>query len=305
MGSSSAVPPVREVALFSDLRQRPELLLRELLWRWSCGGCLLALAAYDGWRIWTATLPALQVDGILTVTPDTVMQHPAQVAATATAAFGVLEPLVERAVLGLAPLMLFCWVCAFAWGRTAVLARYDRRLLRRPFLLAACEALRVCLACTVLGAWAALLWLASRLALRGDSPNLLLYVAIVIAGTVALALVWPRVARCLTLSMAIGLLEPLPFAKAYAEAWRLYHGSAAPQANSARKAARRARFILFLIVVVCTLFPAPFDSRWTSILCWSVLSLLPLVAADAAKLGILFTMIGVVRSLRAAPVDAL
>jgi hypothetical protein len=291
-----------EVRLFSELRQRPGLLVWELLWRWGCGGCLLGLAAWDASRIWASSLPALRVSGILAISADSVLQQPSQFLAMVGTAVGILRPPVERAAWGLAPLMVFCWVLAFALGRGAVLARYDARLLRRPFLLATCEGLRLCLLFAVLGLWVGLMRFASAVALGGETPNLLLYGALVAAGTGVLLSVWPRLARCLVLSMALGLLEPLPFGQAYGQAWRWYGGSTVRQAKGFRKAARRARLVLFLILVVCTFFPTPFEKGWPMVVWWSVLSLLPLVAADAARLGILFTLLRVVRVLRADPV---
>ena len=288
----------QKVSLLTDLRQRPALLLRELLWRWLCGGMLLALAGYDGWRIWTASQPALQATGLFRLSSDSLLEDPSQIATAFAAATGIVRPLVEHAAAGLAPLAIFCWVAAFGLGRTSVLASYDARLPRRPWLLAACEGVRVGALLAASAVWSALVQVASSVALKGASPNLLLYAVLMLGATVAVLLVWGRVARAVELSQAIALVESLAFREAFRRAWRPGSTLAAQQVRPIRKAAGRARLFLLVAAFVFTLLPAPFAAGWPLAVWWVVLSLVLLAAADAVRLGVLFALVGMVREAR-------
>ncbi len=286
------------ISLFTDLRQQPALLLRELVWRWLCGGVLLALAGYDGWRIWAASLPALQATGLFRLSPDSLVEDPSQLATAFAAACGIVRPLVEHAAAGLAPLAIFCWVAAFAVGRAAVLARYDPRLPRRPWLLAACEGMRVGVLLAASAIWSGLIQLASSVALRGAAPNLLLYLVLALAATAAVLLLWGRVARAVELSQALALIESLSFQDAFRLAWRPERALAAQQVRPIRKAASRARLYLLVTAFVFTLAPAPFAAGWPLFAWWLALSLVLLAGADAVRLGVLFALLGLVREAR-------
>ena len=289
----------QKVLLFADLRQRPALLVRELLWRWLCGGVLLALAGYDGWRIWNASLPALQSTGLFRLSADSLLQDPSQLSTAFAAASSIVRPQIEHAALGLAPLAIFCWVGAYALGRASVLALYDRRLPRRPWLLAACEGTRVGALLAASALWSALIQLASTVALRGASPNLLLYAVLALAATGAVLLLWGRVARAVELAQALALVESLAFSDALWRAWRLDRALAAQQVRPIRKAAGRARLLLLVAAFVLTLLPAPFGTGWPLVVWWVALSLALLAAADAVRLGVLFALLGMARGTQA------
>ncbi len=295
MSSSSLPLAPRKVSLFADLRQRPALLLRELAWRWLCGGVLLALAGYDGWRIWTASLPALEATGLFRLSGDSLLQDPLQLFTAFTAAVGMVRPQVEHAAVGLAPLAIFCWVAAFALGRASVLARYDARLPRRPWLLAACEGVRVGALLGASAVWSGLIQLASAVALRGGAPNPLLYAVLALGATAGVLLLWARVARAVELSQAVALVERLSFQNAFRRAWGFDRALAAQLLRPIRKAAGWARLALLGAAFVLTLLPAPFAAGWPLFAWWGALSLVLLAAADAVRLGVLFALLSMVR----------
>ena len=292
---SSLVVPASRPALLEELRARPALLLRELLWRWSCGGLLLLLAGYDGFRILHASMPALQATGIFSVTGDSLLQDPSELSTAFSASSGIVRPQLEQAALGIAPLAIFCWVLAFGFGRRAVLAAYDARLACGPWLLVTCELIRVGAMLAASAVWGWLVELASYVALRGEAPHILLYGLLVCGATAAVLMVWGRVARAVELCMALAMVRRLPFGDAFAAAWRFGSGAEAPRLQPIRKAASRLRLYLLLAAGAFTFLPAPFSTGWPLGAWWAALSLLLLAGADAVRLGVLFALVQVVR----------
>jgi hypothetical protein len=267
--------------LLEILRQRPGLLLRELCWRWGYGALLLALAGYDGWRIWSRSLPALRAAGALSLSESGLLSNPFLTLTSFSSALGIVWPQIERACWGLAPLAIFCWVFAFAWGRNWVLRRYDPRLPSRFWLHAGTELLFVAQPALIilLSAW--LLQSLAALVKSETLGGLALFVILLTA--VGLALAYNnRFRRALVIARAIALLHLLSFGKAFGYAWKLDRGE---RVRVLKKAVRRVRWMVLALAVVLTFVPAPFGLGWPLLAWWTLLSLPTLAATDAWQLG--------------------
>jgi hypothetical protein len=267
--------------LLGILRQRPGLLIRELCWRWSYGGILLALAGYDGWRIWSRSLPAIRATGVLSLSESGVLANPLQALTGFSTALGIVWPQIERACWGLAPLAIFCWVFAFAWGRSWVLKRYDPRLPQRFWLQAGTELLFLSLSVLtiLLSGW--LLQSLGAVVKNETLGGLAIFVILLTA--VGLALAYNnRFRRALVIARAIALLHLLPFGKAFGYAWKLDRGE---RVRVLKKAVGRVRWMVLALAVVLTFVPAPFGLGWPLLAWWTLLSLPTLAATDAWQLG--------------------
>ncbi|RRA47540.1 hypothetical protein D1Y84_03735 [Acidipila sp. EB88] len=288
------------MAVLAPLRERPGLLFGELAWRWSCGGLLLLLAGYQGWRIVEAWLPWIRATGLLSLSGDSLLEDPSRLTTAFAAASAIVMPPIEHAAWGLGPLAVFCWVAAFAWGRSGVLRSYDVRLPRRPWLLAAAEGSRLAVMLAASAVWGELVQLSSAVALRGSAPNGLLYGVLVLAATVLVLAGWGRIARTIEAAMALGLVDSLGFLTAFRAAWQLRGSAISAEVGATRKAAGRLRLWLVGAAVVFTLLPAPFSTGWQLVAWWLLLSLVLLAGADAVRLGVLFALLGATRARRAA-----
>ncbi len=278
--------------LFLEIQQRPVLLLEEIAWRWCCGSLLLLLAGFAAWRVWTASLPALQATGLLLLTPDslpdTLLTAPAQLLTTLLAGFDVLRPPLERTAAGLIPLAVFVWVCAFAWGRTRVLAQFDPRLPRRPWLLAELETLRIGGLLAITSIWASLAHIAYAFAFQKEDTHILLYGAALLAITLATSWLTGRFNRAIVIAAALALVEGRSLLPSVRRGWRMdKHTRIVPL----RKAVGQIRAYLLIAAVVLAFVPAPFHFGWALVAWWLLFSLPPLVAADAWRLGAFFGLL--------------
>ncbi len=297
-GERSAAGWLGRHPLFLEIQQRPGLLLREVAWRWTCGSLLLALAGFAAWRVWTAALPSLQATGLFLLTPDLLLADPAQLLSTLPAAFDVLRPPLAHAALGLTPLAVFLWVCAFAVGRARVLARFDPRLPRRPWLLAQFEAVRLGGLLLAAAVWAGLAQAAYSLSFRGEDAHILLYLALLGFITFGMGRLTGRFRRALFIGLALALVQSRPLGPSLRSAWRMdEHTRIVPL----RKAVGRIRASMLAAAVVLAFVPAPFHFGWALAAWWLLFSLPPLVAADAWRLGAFFALLRAFQAEKANP----
>jgi hypothetical protein len=191
--SATAGGPIRGtqsfVGVMGSVWQRPSLAGLEILWRWAIGAPILALVAWQTLRLAravtvdTAALQAL-----------TVFQ-PVAAFRTIDIAMAAILTAAKPVAMWLFPLAVVAWLIAGAFGRTLVLRRFDPTLHARPITLLALGTLRAAL---LTGAWMLWLWLiveAGSIAItgpatRGGEPNLVLYCAILICGTLCLYVIW-------------------------------------------------------------------------------------------------------------------
>ena len=291
-----STPPIpyapREAQLFAEFRRRPGLLVRELAWRWSCVALLLAIAGYDGWRIWNHSLPGLRATGVFALSPDGALENPVHLLDVFSAIVRLFGPQIERACYGLAPLAIFCWICAFAWGRSVVLARFDPTLPRRPWLLAEGEAFRICGLLAFAVAWGAIIQALYHRLVEGASPHLFLFLIFALAITGVELAYSGHFRRAAILASALALVERRSLWSVFRRAWGLHR---ADEVQPLRNAVNRIRFLLTLAGVGLLFVPAPFGLGWPLVAWWVVWSLPPLAMADAWRLGAYLELLRVLR----------
>ncbi len=283
--AGAAVPPSR--ALFAPIRQRPGLLLMEIAWRWLCGGFLLAMGGYEGWRIWAASLPQLHRIGLPDLSAVSFLEDPSQGLTMLRESVRLLQPPVDRAAWGLGPLAVFVWVAAYAWGRGAVLARFDPRLPRRPWLLAESEAIRVLGRLLLAGVWSAAAEAAGRRILD-DQPA---WFSVLLLGVLSAAgLLFSGAAiRTSQFATLLALVEGRSLMSVWGRAWR-YQRSAVVM--PLRQAVKRVRMLLLLMALLLALVPNPFPFGPLLVAWWGLLTLPSLAAADAWRLSGVLAVLG-------------
>lgn len=296
-----ALSPVLGTGLFpllGELRARPGLLVLDLLWRWVCGAVLLFVAAYQGQRIWLASVPALTAAGLFSFTPDTLfaaLGDPTPLFDLARVTWHILAPPVVQAVLGLLPLALASWVAAFTLGRGAVLARYDPRLPSRPWLLAGCKSVAMLGGAAICGTWGFLAIEGARLLLRPENPSPLLYIGLLCLASWLAVWAWTQLSSKVQIALSLGLLESIDSRAALVRAFQGPDERIAARAARFRTAARKTRFRIIWPAFFVSLLPSPFLDHRALLVWYGVLSLVPLVATDAVKLGAQLMLLSEIR----------
>ncbi len=280
--------------LLGELRARPGLLGIDLAWRWGCGTLLLLLAGYQGWRIWLACTPALAAAGAFSLTSDSLLgalSDPSPLFDLVSTIWRLLTPPLMRAMLGLTPLALASWIAAFTLGRGALLARYDPRLPSRPWLLAGCKSFAMLGGLGICSAWSLFAVAGAKLLLRSDDPSPLLYALLL--GLVSWLAVWSwtLLSSKVQIALALGLLESLDTQGALLRAFQGPDKRIAARAARFRVAARKTRFRIIWPAFFISLLPSPFLDHRALLVWYGLLSLVPLVATDAVKLGELLMLL--------------
>jgi hypothetical protein len=202
-----------------EVWRRPSLTALEVAWRWCAGGVVLALAAWQmllRWRGVHVDTPALQA---MTVFQPVAAFHTMDVASQSV--IRVAGPVM----LWLVPLAVVVWLVLGVLGRTAVMRRFDGGLRARPVTLLVLGALRMGL----LGAvWCLWVWAVSGAgsvaitgpAARGGEPNVVLYCAMVICGSLVLYVLWAALSWPLQLAPLLAMERNLGAAAALGETFR-------------------------------------------------------------------------------------
>jgi hypothetical protein len=192
-GVQQAGGPIRGtqsfVGVMGGIWRRPSLTALEMLWRWTVGAPILALAAWATLRL--ARTVAVDTAALQAMT----VFEPVAAFRTIDVAMAAILPAAKPIALWLLPLAAVAWMLAAAVGRTMVLRRFDPALHARRLTLLVLGTLRAAL---LTAAWMLWLWLivqAGRIAImgpvaHGGEPNLVLYCAILICGTLFLYVLW-------------------------------------------------------------------------------------------------------------------
>lgn len=290
-------PASSDVSLFEAVRHRPGLLMLELAWRWLAGSFLWLMAGYEGWRIWTASLPRLHLIGLIDLSPVGLLEDPSQGLPMLADTVAVLQPQVERAAWGLAPLAIFLWVAAYALGRTAVMARFDASLPRRPWLLAEIEAARILTQLALAGLWGMLAEAVYHRFVHDQASGFLS--CLLVAISVAALMFATPVRRTLQIATLLALVENRSLRSVLRRAWSFHRD---PAVQPLRRAINRARLLFFVAGLVLTVVPAPVPFGPLLVAWWGLLTLPSLAAADAWRLSAIFA---VLRALEAADPKAI
>lgn len=177
------------VGVMTAVWRRPSLSGLEILWRWAVGAPILVLAAAE------AVLVSRSVSVDTAALEAMTVFKPVAAFDAMGAAMAAILPAAKPVVLWLFPVAAVVWLLAAALGRSVVLQRFDGTLHARPLTLLALGTLRATL---LTGAWALWLWLilaAGRIAIRGPAagggePNVVLYSALLICGSIFVYVLW-------------------------------------------------------------------------------------------------------------------
>jgi len=187
----------------SAVWRRPALSGLELAWRWLVGIPLLALAAWIALRIEsTVHLDMAALQAMTVFQPVAAFQ-------TIDRTLAVLLPAL-RPFAWLLPLTAVAWVVVAALGRMLVLRRLEPALPARPLAMVLLGALRTTLLTLFWVLWIGCVRWAGDVAITGPAaqgaePNLVLYCAIVICGTLGLYVLWAVVSWPLQLAPLLAM----------------------------------------------------------------------------------------------------
>ncbi len=248
------------VHTLSSCWQRPSLTALEVLWRWVYGVPVLLLIFYWARRVQQET--GLDVAVFSTITPTDPMGAAAKLAEIGAE----LLPPVLRVLRWLGPVLVGVWVVVSSVGRTLVLRRADGRLQARPVTLMALAVNRIA---ALLGTfalwfvgvrWAAATAVTGPLA-RGGEPNLVLYFAMAIVGTLALFIVWAVVSWVFSMAPLLAMLRGLSAGASLRAAMGLGPLKAKlVEVNLVMGIVKIALIVLAMVLSAC---PLPFESVMT------------------------------------------
>lgn len=203
------------VAVMARVWKRPALLALELLWRWGVGIPLLWLV----WRSLTRAFAGMRWDaGILERL--TVFRLNESVALVAQQLGTVLPPLLHI-LRWWAPLALALWSTGAALGRTAIWRRLDPALHPAYLLTVGMALARSLLLAATYALWAGVSLEALRFTLStGAEPNIVLFVALVVALTLLLFMVWSLASWIFDIVPLFCMAAGLSFGGSLRTAWR-------------------------------------------------------------------------------------
>lgn len=199
------------IQVIQQCRTHPSWLALELLWRWGYGIPLLAVVAWQFQRIAVETAARVQATGVQGFSLQAPMAGALAIAQT----YMILWSPVMRVLAWLLPCAIVGWALAAGIGRNLVLRRYDRALAWRPGPLVVLQLLRAVALFAMAVAWFAAIRWAANLTLAGVSPasetsaepNLVLYLALVIAISLAAITIWLLLSWVFSIAPLIALLE--------------------------------------------------------------------------------------------------
>jgi hypothetical protein len=252
--------------------KRPDLLGRELLWRWGFGIPAAALLCYQAVRIAAGVSPDLS--GLSLSDPMQAGQQIAQAAAA-------IKPEVERVAVWLGPLLAIAWAIASGLGRTAVLKRLDSTLHAEPFTLILLQLLRmVALIGVWLGWYRAIQW-AANVTLSSATPNLVGWSAWVICLSLGIFVLWALLSWIFSIAPLLAMLEGKGVVGSLASSLR--QGALTGKLVEVNLVLGIVRLALIVLVMVFSAIPLPFEADMSGTalyLWWVIVTVLYLVAND-------------------------
>jgi hypothetical protein len=256
--------------------KRPELLGRELLWRWAFGLPAAAILYYQAARI--AAHVALNPSGISLNDP---INDPLGAGQQLAAAAAAIKPEVERAIASLGPLLAVAWAIASGLGRSAVLRRIDPRMRPAPFTLMVLQLLRMAaLVAVCLGWYRALRWAADT-TLNSATPNLVAWSAWVICLSLGIFVLWALLSWIFSVAPLLAMLEGRGVFPSLVRSLQL--GPLRSKLVEVNLVLGIVRLALIVLAIVFSAIPLPFtaDMSGTPLyLWWALVTLLYLVASD-------------------------
>ncbi len=281
--------------------KHPSVTALEVLWRWAFGVPVLWIVGRRLQQILLATTgpnydwSRLGLENITVVDPVGA----AKKLAIATA---LLLPPVLRAARWLLPVLLAVWVVVSSFGRTVVLRRADPSLKSRPLTLMALQALRVAALGGSFALWFLLVHAAGASLVTGPieanrEPNLLLYCAVSIVGTLGLFTLWAVVSWALGIAPLLAMLRGTGAGQSLRDALRL--GPLRTKLVEINLVLGIVKIALLVLAMVFSATPLPFESVTTTtfLVFWTaVVTVVYFVASDFFHVG---RMIGYLQLWRA------
>ena len=267
----SAVQQVRGtqsfVSVMSEVWRRPSLSVLEIVWRWAVSAPILVLAIFESTRFMhSITLNTAALEAMTVFQPVAAFR-------TIDATMAAVLPGARPVALWLLPLAVAAWLLVAALGRTVVLRRFDRTLHARPLALLALGTLRAILLTAVWMLWFGLIARAGSVAItgpaaQGGEPNIVLYAAIMICGTLVLYVLWGIFSWPLYLAPLLALERNLGTVAALGSALR--SSRVRGKLIEINLVMNIVRIALIVLAMVFSASPLPFSSveTQTFLICW-------------------------------------
>ena len=252
--------------------KRPELLGRELLWRWAFGLPAAAILYYQ----------AARIAAHVTLNPSAIsLNDPLQAGQQLAIAAAAIKPDVERLIAWLGPLLAVAWAIASGLGRSALLRRIDPRMRPAPFTLMVLQLLRMAALVTVcLGWYRALRWAADT-TLDSATPNLVAWSAWVICLSLGIFVLWALLSWIFSIAPLLAMLEGRGVFPSLARS--LHLGPLRSKLVEINLVLGIVRLALIVLAMVFSAIPLPFTADMTGTplyLWWAFVTLLYLLASD-------------------------
>lgn len=241
----------------SAVWRRPLLIASEVLWRWATGVPLLLLTIAQARRLF----PSFNLD-TAALAAMTVFR-PLDAFRTLRLTLAGIEPILMPVARWLVPLLLAAWTLAWSLGRGFVLNRMDGNLQTRPGTLLLLRAFRTSLLLALLGVgWLGASWAAASTisgpGLRGDEPNLVLFCALVICGSLLLYVSWAAVNWIVDAAPLLAMRDGLGAVSAVRAALGL--GRARGKLLEINLVMSIVKIALIVLAMVFSASPLPFES---------------------------------------------
>jgi hypothetical protein len=265
--------------------QRPSLLGRELLWRWSFGIPLLVVLWFAGQRIWAETAARLAGTGIF----EFSLEYPMQGAVQISDAIDVLKAPVLHVAVWLLPVAMVAWAAAAGLGRSWVLRAYRPETPRRASAMIVLQLLRIVALFGTLAVWFVAIHWAAHFSLATFSassdgmgePNLVLYCALVIIFSLGIFTVWALLSWVFSIAPLLAVLEARGIVDSLVRSLRL--GPLRGKLMEINLVMGIVKLALIVLAMVFSATPLPFEEvvhgaplyTW-----WAVVTVLYLVASD-------------------------
>ena len=273
------------VAALSWCWRHPSVTALEVMWRWMIGAPVLWVVGRQVQRVLleatggTYDWSRLGLDHLTVVDPVGAAKELAM-------ATSVLLPQLLGVARWVAPPLLVAWIAVSSVGRTVVLRRADARLRSRVGTLVVLQVVRVLALAGSFAVWFVLLvTVGARTVTRpmavGEEPDLLLYFAVAIVGTLGLFTMWALVSWVLGVAPLLAMLDDTGPWASLRGATRL--GPLRLKLVEINLVMGIVKIALLVLAMVFSATPLPFESVITQefLLWWTVaVALVYFVASD-------------------------
>lgn len=250
--------PVRGTQSFlSILREcwrRPSLLGLEVLWRWVFGIPMMALLAWEGWRVYTASAAQLASINFNALS----IADPMSSAVSLANVYSILAPSVLHVLMWVVPVGLVGWAIASGIGRSAVLRRYDSSLPRRWGALTLLQLLRVIFLVASVVLWFRAIHWSASVTLWGASQNIIGYFALVICISLGVFTIWALVSWIFSIAPLLLLLERRGVASSLVRSLRL--GPLTVKLIEINFIMGTIKLMLMTLAMIWSAIPLPFEA---------------------------------------------